>query len=97
MSYEPASSGEIVLSGVSRSFGSIQAVRSIDLKIVPGETVALLGPNGAGKSTTIDMILGLTRPDGGHVSLFGMPPRKAVAKGLVGGMQVAGSQASENV
>jgi ABC-2 type transport system ATP-binding protein len=91
MSEEAVSSGAIVLSGVSKSFGPVHAVRSIDLKIVPGETVALLGPNGAGKSTTIDMILGLTRPDGGDVSLFGMPPRKAVAAGLVGGMLQTGS------
>jgi len=46
-------------------------VRSVDLAIAPGEAVALLGPNGAGKSTTIDMVLGLTRPDSGSVSLFG--------------------------
>ncbi|MFZ0664411.1 MAG: ABC transporter ATP-binding protein [Acidimicrobiales bacterium] len=91
MNHEPIPSGGIVLSGVSKSFGPIHAVRSIDLKIVPGETVALLGPNGAGKSTTIDMILGLTRPDGGNVSLFGMPPRKAVAAGVVGGMLQTGS------
>jgi ABC-2 type transport system ATP-binding protein len=38
----------------------VRAVRSIDLAIAPGETVALLGPNRAGKSTTIDMVLGLT-------------------------------------
>jgi ABC-2 type transport system ATP-binding protein len=91
MTNERLSSGGIVLSGVSKSFGPIHAVRSIDLKISPGETVALLGPNGAGKSTTIDMILGLARPDRGHVSLFGMPPRKAVAAGFVGGMLQTGS------
>jgi ABC-2 type transport system ATP-binding protein len=59
--------------------------------IAPGETVALLGPNGAGKTTTIDMVLGLTRPDSGSVSLFGMPPAKAVAAGAVGGMLQTGS------
>jgi ABC-2 type transport system ATP-binding protein len=59
----------------------VRAVRSIDLAIAPGETVALLGPNGAGKSTTIDMVLGLTRPDSGSVSLFGLSPAQAVAAG----------------
>ena len=59
----------------------MQAVRGVDVSIAPGETVALLGPNGAGKSTTIDMLLGLTRPDAGSVSLFGLPPAEAIRAG----------------
>jgi ABC-2 type transport system ATP-binding protein len=70
--------------------GPIHAVRSIDVSIPRGETVALLGPNGAGKSTTIDMILGLTRPDGGSLSVFGHTPGDAVKAGLVGGMLQTG-------
>ncbi len=85
------SEGAIVLSHLSKSYGDVQAVRSIDLTIAPGETVALLGPNGAGKSTTIDMVLGLTRPDAGTVSLFGMSPSEAAAAGVVGGMLQTGS------
>jgi ABC-2 type transport system ATP-binding protein len=81
----------IVLSRLSKSYGSVQAVRSVDLAIAPGETVALLGPNGAGKTTTIEMMLGLTRPDAGTVSLFGMPPAQAVAAGVVGGMLQTGA------
>jgi ABC-2 type transport system ATP-binding protein len=83
--------GGIVLSQLAKSYGNVRAVRSVDLMIAPGETVALLGPNGAGKTTTIDMVLGLTRPDSGSVSLFGMPPAKAVAAGAVGGMLQTGS------
>ena len=49
----------------------------------PGEIVAFLGPNGAGKTTTIDMILGLTNPDSGSISVFGHTPRGAVSRGLV--------------
>ena len=49
--------------------GPIHAVRGIDVSIAAGETAALLGPNGAGKSTTIDMLLGLAKPDGAMVSL----------------------------
>ncbi|MGA8717071.1 MAG: ATP-binding cassette domain-containing protein, partial [Solirubrobacteraceae bacterium] len=78
--------GAIVLSGLSKSYGEVGAVKSIDLAIAPGETVALLGPNGAGKTTTIDMMLGLTRPDSGTVSLFGMSATEAAAAGVVGGM-----------
>ena len=61
------------------------------MTISRGETVALLGPNGAGKSTTIDMILGLARPDAGHVSVFGRAPSDAVKAGLVGGMLQTGA------
>jgi ABC-2 type transport system ATP-binding protein len=84
-------SGGIVLSHLTKSYGEVDAVRSVDLTIAPGETVALLGPNGAGKSTTIDMMLGLTRPDSGSVSLFGMSPIEAAAAGVVGGMLQTGS------
>jgi len=71
--------------------GPIQAVRGIDVAIARGETVALLGPNGAGKSTTIDMVLGLARPDGGAVSVLGYSPREAVRRGLVGAMLQTGA------
>jgi len=69
----------------------VHAVRGIDVSIDRGETVALLGPNGAGKSTTIDMVLGLTIPDAGTVSLLGEPPKKAVAAGRVGAMLQTGA------
>ncbi len=50
----------------------------------------MLGPNGAGKSTTIDMLLGLTEPDAGRVSLFGGSPRTAIDTGRVGAMLQTG-------
>jgi ABC-2 type transport system ATP-binding protein len=87
-------SSGIELEGLAKSYrgqqGPVRAVRGIDISIAAGETVALLGPNGAGKSTTIDMLLGLTRPDGGTVSVFGRPPRDAVDAGLVGAMLQTG-------
>jgi ABC-2 type transport system ATP-binding protein len=70
--------------------GPVRAVRGIDISIERGETVALLGPNGAGKSTTIDMLLGLTRPDAGSVTLFGRPPSDAVDAGAIGAMLQTG-------
>ena len=70
--------------------GPVQAVRGVDLTIARGETVALLGPNGAGKSTTIDMALGLQRPDAGTVSVLGVAPERAVTRGLVGAMLQTG-------
>ena len=81
----------IVLSRLSKSYGNVRAVRSVDLAIAPGETVAILGPNGAGKTTTIEMVLGLTRPDSGTVTLFGKSPAEAVAAGAVGGMLQTGA------
>ena len=60
-------SGGISLSGLHKSYGQVHAVQGVDLDIAAGETVALLGPNGAGKSTTIDMLLGLSKPDAGSV------------------------------
>ncbi len=79
----------ISLSGVSKSFSGgtskprVHAVRNVDLGIRPGEIVAFLGPNGAGKTTTIDMMLGLTQPDSGQVTVLGQTPREAVSAGRV--------------
>ena len=81
----------MVLANVSKSYGAVRAVESIDLTIAAGENVALLGPNGAGKTTTLDMMLGLTRPDSGQVAVFGLPAAQAVAAGAVGGMLQSGS------
>jgi ABC-2 type transport system ATP-binding protein len=78
------------LTDLRKSFGSIQAVRGVNLHIAPGEVVAFLGPNGAGKSTTIDMLLGLTRPDSGNASVFGQRPVDAVQAGRVGAMLQGG-------
>jgi ABC-2 type transport system ATP-binding protein len=87
--------GGIRLEGLSKTFrtpqGPVPAVDGIDLEIAPGETVALLGPNGAGKSTTLEMLLGLTRPDAGTVSVFGQSPERAVDTGGVGAMLQTGS------
>jgi ABC-2 type transport system ATP-binding protein len=70
--------------------GDVHAVQGIDMSVAAGETVALLGPNGAGKSTTIDLLLGLQRPDHGDVSVFGRAPDAAVSDGRVGAMLQTG-------
>ena len=80
----------IELDGLVKSFGSIEAVRAVDLTIAAGEVVGLLGPNGAGKSTTLDMLLGLLRPDRGRVSLLGRTPDEAIRLGTVGAMLQTG-------
>ena len=78
------------LRGVHKHFGSVQAVRGVALTIGSGEVMAFLGPNGAGKTSTIDMILGLSRPDAGAVEVYGMAPRQAVRKGLVSAVMQTG-------
>lgn len=62
------------MSGVSKWFGSFQAVRSLDFDVPKGSIVGFLGPNGAGKSTSLRMALGVLSPDRGEVSLLGAPP-----------------------
>ncbi|MBN9187708.1 MAG: ABC transporter ATP-binding protein [Microbacterium sp.] len=73
----------VAATGLVKSFGSVSAVRGVDLTVAQGEIVAFLGPNGAGKTTTIDMLLGLSHPDRGTVEVFGESPRAAIAHGLV--------------
>ena len=78
------------LSGVTKKYGEVQAVAGVDLTIRPGEVVAILGPNGAGKSTTIEMLLGLVRPDTGTVEAYGTGPTEAIAAGRIGAMLQSG-------
>ena len=65
---------------VSKQFGDVIAVDSADLGVGPGEVVGLIGANGAGKTTVIRMALGLLRPSGGEVLLFGQRPGISVRR-----------------
>ncbi|MFD1659336.1 ABC transporter ATP-binding protein [Streptomyces caeni] len=80
---------------VSKTYGTVRAVDRLTLELHPGETVALLGPNGAGKSTTLDLLLGLRRPDSGSVRVFGTSPREAIVAGRVGAMLQSGGLMEE--
>jgi ABC-type cobalamin/Fe3+-siderophores transport system ATPase subunit len=61
----------ILVNEVWKSYGTVQAVRGLNLNVPPQSVYGFLGPNGAGKSTTIRLVLGLQRPDRGDVYLFG--------------------------
>jgi ABC-2 type transport system ATP-binding protein len=64
----------IETAGLTKRYGKSVAVDGIDLAIHAGEVFGLLGPNGSGKTTTILMLLGLTEPSGGKVSVLGYDP-----------------------
>jgi branched-chain amino acid transport system ATP-binding protein len=59
------------LSGITKQFGGVTAVRDVDLSLRPGERCALLGPNGAGKTTLFNVIAGDLAPTSGRIELFG--------------------------
>jgi len=61
----------ITIESVSKSYGTVEAVRGLSLSIANGEFVVLLGPTGAGKTTTLRLIAGLERPDRGNVVIQG--------------------------
>src|SRR6476619_4198107 len=75
------------LRGVNKSFGAVQVLHDVDLKIYPGEVTALVGDNGAGKSTLVKCIAGIYGIDSGEVSFEGKPvhltdPRVATGLGI---------------
>ncbi len=61
----------IVVEGLSKRYGDLQAVREVSFEVAAGETFGFLGPNGAGKSTTISMLCTLSAPSGGRASVAG--------------------------
>jgi ABC-2 type transport system ATP-binding protein len=60
--------------GLLKRYGALTAVDHVDLTVRAGDVYGYLGPNGAGKTTSLRMMLGLIRPDGGSVKLFGRDP-----------------------
>jgi ABC-2 type transport system ATP-binding protein len=64
----------IEMRGVTKSFGRKPVLRGVDMVVPPGQTFAFLGRNGQGKTTTIRTLLGLLRPDAGHVRVLGLDP-----------------------
>jgi len=62
----------IEIDALHKRFGSVEALRGVDLTVEDGEVYGFLGPNGAGKSTTIDVILDYVRPTSGEATVFGL-------------------------
>ena len=66
-----ASSAAIAVSGLTKSFGDVEAVRGVDFEVASNEVFGFLGPNGAGKSTTINMLCTLLKPSSGSAAVAG--------------------------
>ena len=71
---------------LGKDYGTVTAVRAVDLQVPPGQVTAVLGPNGAGKTTTIEMLLGLRRPTRGTVRVLGGEPHSRAVRSRVGAM-----------
>ncbi|PIT04351.1 branched-chain amino acid ABC transporter ATP-binding protein [Bradyrhizobium nitroreducens] len=75
------------LRGLTRRFGGLTAVDSIDLDLAKGELVSIIGPNGAGKTTLFNLVTGLDRPDAGTVrfegqDITGLSPERLAGEGI---------------
>jgi ABC-2 type transport system ATP-binding protein len=66
--------------GLTKAYGSLEAVAGVDLRIRHGEVFALLGPNGAGKTTTVEILEGYRRRDAGEVRVLGLDPGRQRAR-----------------
>ena len=75
------------LRGISKSFGSVQALADVDFEVRDGEVMALVGDNGAGKSTLVKCVAGINTPDSGEILFAGKPvhissPKDAAGLGI---------------
>ena len=66
----------ILSQGLKKNYGSVQALRGMDLEVHRGEVFGFLGPNGAGKTTSIRCMLDMIRPNGGTLRVLGIDPQK---------------------
>jgi ABC-2 type transport system ATP-binding protein len=66
----------ISINGLRMSYGETEAVKGIDLEVMPGEVFAFLGPNGAGKTTTVEILEGYRKRSAGEVSVLGEDPER---------------------
>ena len=65
---------------LSKRYGTLYALRDLDLEVTEGEVIGYLGPNGAGKTTTIRLMLGLVWPSSGRAEIFGLDCQRQAVK-----------------
>ena len=90
------------VTGLSRRFGGLHAVRGLDFHVEKGEILGLIGPNGAGKTTVVNLVSGVIMPSAGTVRFNGedvtrMAPHKRAARGLVRTFQSTAVYGSQTV
>lgn len=90
-------SSYITAKGLTKSYGQRRVVNQLDLTVYQGEVLAVIGPNGAGKSTTLDLLLGLRRPDDGNVEYWCEEPRHHIGVQLQTTPFFTGFTALENM
>ncbi len=76
----------IEMQGITKRYGTVDALCGVDLQVQPGEVVGFLGPNGAGKTTAISIMLGLRTATSGTTRLWGTSPSDPAAKARTGVM-----------
>jgi ABC-2 type transport system ATP-binding protein len=74
----------LAVRGLAKRYGSVEALRGVDLTVEPGELVGLLGPNGAGKSTLVKIVVGLVRASAGSAEVAGAPAGSLAARRSLG-------------
>jgi ABC-2 type transport system ATP-binding protein len=74
----------LAVSGLTKRYGSVEALGGVDLGVGDGELVGLLGPNGAGKSTLVKIAVGLVRASSGTAQVVGAPAGSAAARSKIG-------------
>ena len=74
----------LAVHGLAKNFGSVQALKGVDLDVAEGELVGLLGPNGAGKSTLVKIAVGLVRPSSGSAEIAGARAGSHEARAALG-------------
>jgi ABC-2 type transport system ATP-binding protein len=76
----------VVVDGLSKRFGRIEALRDVSFAVAPGQTYGLLGPGGCGKTTLIRLLLGALRPSSGRAVVLGRPVPSPATAAAVGYM-----------
>ena len=74
----------LAVRGLTKRYGTTEALTGVDLEVGEGELVGLLGPNGAGKSTLVKIACGLVRASGGSARVRGAPAGSPMARRSVG-------------
>jgi ABC-type nitrate/sulfonate/bicarbonate transport system ATPase subunit len=77
----PRPSAAVAIDALAHSFGELEVIRRLDLRVHPGEVIGIVGPSGCGKSTLLELVSGLREPTAGAISVGGQTPPAARLSG----------------